>query len=336
MYPLRFHPIFRRYIWGGRRLADVLKKPIGDDSCAESWEIVDHNDDQSVVQFGDLAGQTLAGLISESAGQLLGAPTATKISNPELPENLQNRFPLLLKFLDANRALSVQVHPDDVIGRTLDPPDLGKTEAWYVMHADPGAKIYAGLKPGIDRERFAKAIEHGFTEEALHSFEPKAGDCVFIRAGTIHAIGAGLLIAEIQQCSNTTFRVYDWDRVDSDGNSRPLHIEQSLDSTDYEIGPVNPEPARATENDNAVTLAECDKFVMRRWSVGSNGSAATIGSDDSFRILAVTRGSVNVEGDPAGQPLEAGQTMLVPACVGAVDVVGTEPSEVLEIFVPSA
>ena len=158
MYPLRFEPLFRRYIWGGRRLADVLSKPIGDQTAAESWEVVDHQDDQSIVRFGDLSGKSLRELIAGHGNDLIGSQLMEKISSDGLPDHLRNRFPLLLKFLDANRNLSVQVHPDDEFGATLSPPDLGKTEAWYVMHADPGSKIYAGLKAGVTAESFRSAV----------------------------------------------------------------------------------------------------------------------------------------------------------------------------------
>ena len=214
MYPLRFQPAFRRYIWGGRRLADVLSKLIGDQKAAESWEVVDHGDDQSVVQFGSFSGSSLHELVLAHGADLVGEKVWQQINSDQLPAALRQRFPLLLKFLDANRDLSVQVHPDDQMGATLSPPDLGKTEAWYVLHADPGAKVYAGLKQGVTKEQFAAAIQAGDTESLLHAFEAKAGDCIFVEAGTMHAIGAGLLVAEIQQASNTTFRVFDWNRVD--------------------------------------------------------------------------------------------------------------------------
>lgn len=342
MHPLRFQPIFRHYIWGGRRLADFLNKPIGNESCAESWEIVDHDDDQSVVQFGELSGMTLAELVKDDGQELLGPDIATQISNDSLPVQLQNRFPLLLKFLDAHRALSIQVHPDDKFGATLDPPDLGKTEAWYVMHADPGAKIYAGLKQGITAEKFRSAVKNGFTEEAVHSFKPRAGDCVFIRAGTMHAIGAGLLIAEIQQCSDTTFRIFDWNRVDKDGQPRALHIEQGIKATDFDLGPVSPirpnslGPAYAVVASSCTTLIECDKFVMRRWSLQRANELVNIGGDDRFHILAVTKGSVVVENDPSQLALELGQTMLLPAALGRTAVSANKPTEFLDIFVPSS
>ena len=332
MYPLRFEPLFRRYLWGGRRLAEVLGKSIGDETAAESWEVVDHQDDQSVVRYGDLAGKSLRQLIADSGTELIGQSLLKSISNPELPAHLQNRFPLLLKFLDANRNLSVQVHPDDQFGATLSPPDLGKTEAWYVMHADPGAKIYAGLKEGVTESSFRAAIESNETESVIHSFQPKQGDCVFISAGTMHAIGEGLLIAEIQQASNTTFRVYDWGRVDKDGQPRPLHIEQAIQATDFTRGPVAPELPMATNDPNWQTIVSCDKFVMNR---GRLDHPVKIGGDGRFRILAVIKGAITVAGDPSGQPMKISDTILLPACLPPTAISpGEEGAEVLEIFVP--
>jgi len=330
LYPLRFEPLFRRYIWGGRRLETVLQKPIGNQAAAESWEIVDHGDDQSVVKFGDLAGQSLRQLIEKYGEGLLGVNVAKQVSSDTVPAYLQNRFPLLLKFLDANRHLSIQVHPDDAFGATLDPPDLGKTEAWYVMAAEPGAKIYAGLKPGVDRADFETAVADGKTEDVMHSFEPAVGDCVFIPAGTMHAIGQGLLIAEIQQASDTTFRVYDWGRLGVDGNSRPLHIEQSVAATDFTRGPVQPTVAKKV-GANAEELVNCDKFVMRRHRLNE---ATTIGGDGKFRILAVTAGAVAVQDDPSGRPLGLGETMLLPASLPLLDLTPEGDVEMLEIFVP--
>jgi mannose-6-phosphate isomerase len=330
LYPLRFEPLFRRYIWGGQRLKSVLQKPIGDEDAAESWEIVDHGDDQSVVKFGDLAGQSLRELIQTHGDSLLGVEVAKQVASDRVPEYLQNRFPLLLKFLDANRALSIQVHPDDTFGATLDPPDLGKTEAWYVLAAEPGAQIFAGLKSGVDRSQFEAAVADAKTEDVMHSFEPAVGDCVFIPAGTMHAIGQGLMIAEIQQASDTTFRVYDWGRVGDDGKSRPLHIEQSVAATDFARGPVEPTVAKDVAA-NVQELVNCDKFVMRRHRISE---ATTIGGDGKFRILAVTEGALEVQDDPSGLPLALGQTMLLPASLPVLDLTPKGAVELLEIFVP--
>ncbi len=332
MYPLRFESLFKRYIWGGHRLAEVLKKQIGEQSAAESWEIVDHQDNQSVVSFGDLAGKSLKQLIADHGLDLLGEVAFQQISSNDLPPHLKNRFPLLLKFLDANRNLSVQVHPDDAMGARLSPPDLGKTEAWYVMHADPGSKIFAGLKTGTTQAAFQDAIESNNTESLLHSFEPKKGDCVFIQAGTLHAIGSGLLIAEIQQASNTTFRVYDWGRVDDSGMPRPLHIAKAIEATDFDRGPVTPEVYRTSPPNQWQAILDCDKFAMNR--VVFDKPVET-GGDGRFRILAVTQGAMTVSGDPSGLPMNLGDTMLLPACLAPVTLNPVNGDvEVLEFLTP--
>ena len=214
LYPLRFEPIFRRYLWGGRRLGTVLGKPIGEGSdYAESWEVVDHGADQSRVAFGPLAGTTLGELVREHGHELLGR------------HHPQPQFPLLIKLLDAQQKLSVQVHPNDEQAARLDTPDYGKTEAWVVLAAEPGSRIYAGLKRGFDRPALERELNRGTCELCLHHFEPRVGDCVFLPAGTVHALGGGLLIAEVQQSSDTTYRLFDWNRVGPDGRPRALHIE---------------------------------------------------------------------------------------------------------------
>ena len=195
-YPIRFQPVFKQTIWGGRRLADQLGKPIGPESdYAESWEVVDHGDDQSIVKDGSLAGLTLAQVMTQHRNWFFGQADSMFFGQADSIDS----FPLLLKYLDCNRVLSVQVHPCDEFGLQMEQPDLGKTEAWYIVAADEGSLIYAGLKPGIDRHTFKQAIDAGQTEEVLHSFHPTSGDVVFIPAGTVHALGAGLLVAEIQQ-----------------------------------------------------------------------------------------------------------------------------------------
>jgi mannose-6-phosphate isomerase len=230
LYPLRFQPIFQRYIWGGHRLRTLLGKATGRDAAAESWEVCDHGPQQSIVRFGPLAGTSLHELLRRYGPDLLGH---SGHADPSPPASLgsgdpRDRFPLLLKFLDAARTLSVQVHPNDRQAAELDPPDLGKTEAWVVLAANPGSLIYAGLQSAADRQTLLAAIRQGKCEEQLHRFEPAVGDCVFIPAGTVHALGAGLLVAEIQQTSNITFRLFDWNRLGADGRPRPLHVEEGL------------------------------------------------------------------------------------------------------------
>ncbi len=320
LYPLRFEPIFRRYLWGGRRLHSVLGKPIGPgDDYAESWEVVDHDADQSVVLYGDLRGQTLGDLVAGRGEDLLGR------------HHPQESFPLLFKFLDAHRDLSVQVHPDDAGAARLEPPDLGKTEAWVVLHADPGSKIYAGLNHGVDRPTLERSIAEGRADTCLHQLEPRVGDCLFIPAGTVHALGAGLVVAEIQQASNTTFRLFDWNRVGPDGQSRPLHVDKGLDAIDFSQGPISrcvPAPRGKLPADR---LVACDKFVMDRWNLrGSN----EIGGDGGCHLIAVLDGRITLDGDPHGESLVRGQTALLPASIGAVGLGAAETATILDISLP--
>ncbi|MGI9428014.1 MAG: type I phosphomannose isomerase catalytic subunit [Bythopirellula sp.] len=313
-YPLRFQPIFRRYLWGGRRLETMLAKSLGQgEDYAESWELVDHRDDQSVVSNGTASGRTLSQLVAEHGEDLLGLHAGT------------TQFPLLFKFLDCNRTLSVQVHPNDAQGALLDPPDLGKTEAWVVLAADPGSKIYAGLRPGVARDDLRAALEAGTCDTCLHTFEPQVGDCVFIEAGTVHALGEGLVIAEIQQASDTTFRLFDWNRVGADGKPRPLHIEQSLQVTNFDRGPVSPQ--RPQRSEQCERLVHCDKFVLDRQTLMAS---QTIGGDERFHLLAVIEGEVSV-GD---EQLSLGQTCLLPAAAGAVEASPQGRAVVLDIYLP--
>jgi mannose-6-phosphate isomerase len=320
LYPLRFEPVFRRYLWGGRRLQTVLNKPIGDgEDYAESWEVVDHGDDQSVVQAGWLTGHTLSDIVSEHNEALFGRHAG-------LPQ-----FPLLFKFLDCHRNLSVQVHPDDEAAAKLDPPDLGKTEAWVIMHAEPGSRVYAGLKRGFDRAALQREVNRGTTELCLHSFGPKAGDCIFIPAGTVHALGEGLLVAEIQQASDTTYRLFDWNRVDSEGKARQLHVQAGLEAIDYEAGPVLPQAPEPTDEPEVERLVDCDKFVLDRWRLNVSRSLQT---GDCFQLLAVLEGELLVSGDDAQSPLRKGQTMLIPASVSPVTLTPSIESRILVIRLP--
>lgn len=317
---LRFRPLFRRYLWGGRRLELLLGKQLGEGTdYAESWEIVDHGADQSVVAAGAFAGRTLNELVRELGPRLLGAGASA-------------RFPLLFKFLDAHQALSVQVHPNDEQAARLVPPDLGKTEAWVVVHADPGSVIYAGLKRGFDRAAFVREVQRGTTELCLHRFEPRVGDCVLIPAGTVHALGAGLVIAEIQQASDTTFRLFDWNRVGADGRPRQLHIEQALGVIDFARGPVVPQTPQPTGRPGVERLVDCDKFVLHRWRVSPATSCEPLGGDGRLRILVVLEGAARFDGD---EVLTKGQTALLPAGAAAVPVTPLEPTTLLEIAPPS-
>ena len=312
LYPLEFEPILKTLLWGGRRLGTVLGKPIGDgDRYAESWEISDHGDDVSRVKSGPLAGQSLRDLIRSRGADLLGKNFTTT-----------SQFPLLVKFLDANQVLSVQVHPNDELGQKL-AGDNGKTETWVIMHTEPGSKIYAGLKTGVTREAFAAGMASGEVEPLLHAFEAKPGDCVMIPAGTVHAIGAGIVLAEIQQMSDATFRVFDWGRVGPDGLPRKLHPAESLESTNFEAGPVDPLAVHPEPLDGGVRepLSHCDFFQLTRFRIEQDKSAK-IGQADRFTIVIGLEGKGVIHSEGHDYPFGLGETMLLPASVGSVEVRG--------------
>ena len=320
LHPLRFRPLFRRAIWGGQRLQTLLAKRLGEgDDFAESWEVVDHGEDQSVVLNGDLTGTTLGELVAQDGQALFGKHVPT------------SRFPLLFKFLDANRRLSVQVHPNDQLAAKLDPPDLGKTEAWVVLAAKPGSVVYAGLRRGFDRPALEREVARGTTELCLHKIEPSVGDCILLHAGVLHALGEGLVIAEIQQSSDTTFRLFDWNRVGADGKPRQLHVEQALNSIDFDRGPLTVQTPKTTEMAHVWRLAECDKFVLDRWHFETS---ERIGGDDRFHIVAVLQGAIDVAGDPSEEPLSVGQVMLLPAAVGQVELRPRETTALLDMYLP--
>jgi mannose-6-phosphate isomerase len=217
LYPLKFRPIYKHYIWGGQNLRSMGKTIDDDEIVAESWEISDHGNDMSVVLNGSLKGKTLRDLIEQFGEDLC-------------PETLTGRFPILIKYIDANRRLSVQVHPDDDYARVNEgPQELGKTECWYVLEAQPGAELVVGMKRGVTRKIFRDMIDSGNIEDGIHSLPVSKGDFVYIKSGTVHAIMEGILICEIQENSDSTYRLYDWGRVGNDGKPRPLHLEKAMD-----------------------------------------------------------------------------------------------------------
>jgi mannose-6-phosphate isomerase len=319
LHPLRFHPILRRYLWGGRRLETLGKTLEAGDDFAESWEIVDHGNDQSVVVAGALAGRTLGELVCDHGPELLGRHSGIK------------QFPLLFKFLDANDRLSIQVHPDDARAGLLDPPDLGKTEAWVILAAEPGSYLYAGLRRGFDRALLEREVARRTVELCLERIEPRAGDCFFLPAGVVHALGPGLLVAEIQQASDTTYRLYDWSRLGPDGKPRPLHIAQALEVIDFQHGPVAAQRPQLTNRPGVERLVECDKFVLDRWKLSGTGA---VGGDQRCHILSVLEGSIEIEGDPVARPLERGGVALLPAELGAVNIQARDPAVFLDAYLP--
>jgi mannose-6-phosphate isomerase len=322
LHPLRFEPIFKRLVWGGRKLATVLRKPIGEGSeYAESWEISDHRADVSRVSDGPLVGSTLRDLIRDHGEALLGPAVG-----------FRGQFPLLVKFIDARQDLSVQVHPDDDLGRRL-ANDNGKTETWVIIHADPGSKIYAGLKPGTTREAMAKALNDGTVETLLHSFEAQPGDCILIPAGTVHAIGAGVVLAEFQQMSDATFRLHDWNRMGLDGQPRQLHIDESLEAIDFGTGPVSPIPAvpEPIAGGTVERLSRSEFFALERLTLDG---PTTVGDPARFTILLGIDGEAEVRSGGMTAALEMGHTLLLPASIGPCEVIPKGSATLLTCVVP--
>ncbi len=319
LYPLRFQPILRRYLWGGRRLESLGKALGPGNDYAESWEIVDRGADQSVVAAGPLAGRTLGELVRRHGPELLGCHAGL------------TQFPLLFKFLDAHDRLSVQVHPDDTRAAQLDPPDLGKTEAWVILAVEPGSYLYAGLRPGVDRELLRREMARNVCPEWLEAIQPRVGDCYFLPAGVVHALGPGLLVAEIQQASDTTYRLFDWNRLGPDGQPRALHVEAALEAIDYHHGRVTALQPQPRETPGVERLVACNKFILDRWTISTTHQA---GGDRRCHILAVLEGVLDIAGDPAGRPLKRGDVALLPAKLGFVQVTARDRAVVLDAYLP--
>ena len=260
-HPLFFVPYLRPQVWGGRRLESLFGKQLPDErTYGESWELSAHPHHVSVVGEGPLRGTSLTDLCQRFPEEMFGARRP-----------VGDVFPLLIKLLDCQTLLSIQVHPDDSTAARLLPGERGKTEAWVVLDVAPGGRIFAGLKDGVGHADLQEHLQAGTTDQCLHALEPRVGDCLFIDAGTVHAVGNGVVIAEVQQSSDATFRLFDWNRLGDDGKPRQLHIDQSLASIDFSAGslaPVTPEaltdlPAGATGE----RLVRCPHFGMDRYQL---------------------------------------------------------------------
>jgi mannose-6-phosphate isomerase len=323
MGPLKFLPLLKRIRWGGRRLGEVLGKPIGIEAdYAESWEIADHGADQSLVAAGassaEFAGWSLHDLVRNRATELLGRHAG------------ESQFPLLIKFLDAHDRLSVQVHPNDEQAHRFLPGERGKTEAWMILAADPGSCVYAGLRPGTTVDTLRQAIQRGAVEACLHRIEVASGDCLFIPAGTVHAISEGILLAEVQQSSDLTFRLFDWNRVGTDGKPRELHIEQALACIDFARGPVSiVVPATLPHGPNrSERLVECANFTIHRHILDK---PLSFPDDNRCRIVIALEGAADCA---AGERLRVcrGDTVLIPAASHPAILEPQPRAVVLEVF----
>jgi mannose-6-phosphate isomerase len=322
IYPLTFDAAFKDYPWGGRNLGEKLGRHIPDGIVAESWEIAAHPNGSSIVNSGPLAGKSLAQVQEELGLALLGTRNETALA--------RGKFPLLVKLLDANAWLSVQVHPNDDYAEAQ-AGEWGKTEMWVVLHAQPGAEIIFGFKPGATRERFARAIAEGRTEEWLHHLPVDVGDVVFVPSGMIHALGPGLIIAEIQQNSDVTYRVYDW------GRDRPIHVEDALAVLDFsQVEPGIAQPVTLVDDEalRVEQVASCDYFETERITLPAGSSFYGLCDGDTFEIWGLLSGEVTLTW--AGEPLTlAGVTwLLLPAELGEFQITGEKESSLLRVLTP--
>ncbi len=306
LYPLRFEPIYQYRLWGGRRLAKVLAAPLpGDGPIGEAWLLSDRDDHPSLVADGPLKGRTLGQLLKESAEQMLG----------KLAGRFR-RFPLLLKFLDVRSLLSVQVHPSDRQADYLPPGETGKTEAWVVLEAGPEGRIYAGLKPGSTADDLRRASADKTVADYLASFSPRLGDGVLVPAGTVHALG-DVVVFEVQENSDVTFRLYDWDHIDAKtGGPRPLQVDQALACIDFAqdaIGPVAPVMERSSPVRRELLFC-CEHFGLSR--IHEEGQFV-VGAAATPRVLVCIAGSGKLEHAGADYAIRRGDVFLLPASVGA-------------------
>jgi mannose-6-phosphate isomerase len=308
---LRFTPIYQPRIWGGRRLETSLGRTLPDGQpYGESWELVDRETDQSVVACGPLAGRTLQDLWANDRDAIFGAAYACHPST---------RFPLLVKVLDCVDDLSIQVHPPAEIAEALNGEP--KTEMWFVARADPGSSLYLGVKEGVGREVFETALKAGAVADCVHSLHPSAGDSVFVHSGRLHALGKGLVIYEIQQNSDTTYRVFDWNRMGLDGVPRQLHVEESMQCIDF----ADVEPSLLGDGTRAC-LADCEFFMVTRRHAGDGHQVP----GGRFRLIMAVSAV-----QWAGETVNPGEVALMPACKAVAG--HPEPAgDWLEIELPCA
>jgi mannose-6-phosphate isomerase len=323
LYPLKFDPIYQYRIWGGRRLEDLLSKPLpADDPVGEAWILSDRDDHPSKVTNGALQGQTIKQLTELSGEQLMG-PLFGKF----------DRFPLLLKFLDCQQVLSVQVHPADQLKKYIPKGEHGKTEAWVVLQTGNDARIYAGLKPGTTEAIIKEKLANHGVSDVLASFVPKVGESVLIKAGTVHTLG-DVVVFEVQENSDVTYRLYDWDRIDEKtGKPRDLQVEEALACIDFSktaVGPVKP-VFKPDGPEVRELLVEDEHFTVMRHAAYA---PFMVGKEHTPRILVCIEGHGEIGHQTENYPLNKGDVMLLPAAVGACPLIPKNKIVVLEVILP--
>ena len=319
-YPIKFTPILQEKIWGGNKLRDILNKDTQLEDVGESWEISGVKNFISEVANGSEKGKKLTELISEYQGDLLGKKIYAAFGDD---------FPLLIKFIDARTDLSVQLHPNDALAKKRH-DSFGKTEMWYVMQADKGSKLNIGFKKSTNKEEYVEHLENGKILDLLNFEEVDKGDSVFINTGKVHAIGGGILLAEIQQTSDITYRIYDWDRVDAQGKSRELHTELALDAIDFEKKDDYQLDYATTANTSS-EIASCEYFTTNflpvEGEINKDYSAL-----DSFVILMCVDGKAALDISGSKEEIVRGETVLIPANTRNLKITA-EKAELLEVYI---
>lgn len=321
MYPLKFEPIYQYRIWGGRRLEHILSKPLPkDELIGEAWILSDRENYSNEVVEGSLGGRTLTELMRDFHEEIMGNL-----------RNLYKSFPLLLKFLDCHEVLSVQVHPSDDQKELIPPGDTGKTEGWVVLETAENSRIYAGLKKGITKKNLLKAVEDKTLAESLHSFIPKKNDAVFIHSGTVHTL-KGTVVFEVQENSDTTFRLYDWDRIDSKtGKPRDLQIKKAMASIDFNQTEIEPVIAQRIEKNKDVEIV-FDNNHFKLWRIHTK-SKFTVGIEDEPVVLVCTEGKGVVEFHESSYTIGKGEVLLFPAIIGQLDLKPDQSVTLLQIAI---
>ncbi|MGS0526817.1 type I phosphomannose isomerase catalytic subunit [Zobellia nedashkovskayae] len=320
MHPLKFNPILKERLWGGTKLKDVLGKPIENDITGESWELSTVPGDISVVSNGDLVGASLQDLIEKDPEGVLGKSVYKRFGTD---------FPILIKFIDAKQDLSIQLHPNDELAKKRH-NSFGKTEMWYVMDADDDASLIVGFNKDVSKEEYAKSIENDTLLDLLNYEKVKEGDTFFINTGKIHAIGAGVLLAEIQQTSDVTYRVFDFNRKDKNGNLRELHTEQALDAIDYnkkDDFKVEYKNDKNTVND----MVDCPYFKTDFLDLNSD-LTQDVTDRDSFTIFMCVGGSATIANENGSVEIKKGETTLLPAASNTIKIT-TQGAKLLEVTI---
>jgi mannose-6-phosphate isomerase len=317
LYPLQFNPILKERIWGGTKLKTELHKPITSDITGESWELSTVEGDISVIANGDYQGKPLTEIINEFPNELLGT---------EVHKNFGKQFPLLFKYLDAREDLSIQVHPNDELAKQRH-NSFGKTEMWYVMQADEGSSLIVGFKEKSNAKEYVEHLEDKTLLSILDTVAVNPGEVFFLETGTVHAIGAGLVVAEIQQTSDITYRIYDFDRKDANGNTRELHIDLALDAINYDKVEAKKNYSKSENTSNA--MVDCKYFTTN--FIPLDGNMAFQKNGNSFTVFMCTQGSFEIDIDGKNYAYKKGDTVLIPAAITNFSLNGK--ASVLEIYI---